>query len=266
MIKVTAKINDSYGVIIIFKLLNWLFLMAEDKWFHYPHIGYVAFLKSEKAKRLNIRIKEFDGVRVSVPRNMSYQTAYELVKTKQDWIRKNLSKVSEMESNYTEFTPDTRFSTKHHTLRIQPERISDIRILVREGVILIRYPELLDCRASNVQNAVRKGIEEALRIEARNFLPDRLHNLAVANNFKYNKVFLKKLRSKWGSCSTQNNINLNIHLMRLPSYLIDYVLVHELVHTEQKNHSQLFWQHVFSIIPEAKSLQKQLKRYNPQIY
>ena len=89
-----------------------------------------------------------------------------------------------------------------------------------------------------MQAAIRKGIERALRLEAKQYLPDKVREFAEMYGFKFNKLTLKNIKSRWGSCSRKNNINLSIHLMRLPDHLIDYVILHELVHTVHHNHSE----------------------------
>ena len=68
-----------------------------------------------------------------------------------------------------------------------------------------------------------------------------------------------------GSCSSSNNINLSLHLMRLPSRLIDYVIMHELTHILEKNHSSRFWDKLESFLPGAKNLDQELKNYQPEI-
>lgn len=99
------------------------------------------------------------------------------------------------------------------------------------------------------------------RAEARRLLTGRLAELAARHGFRYNRVFIKSQRTLWGSCSARNNINLNIHLLRLPEELRDYVLVHELVHTRHKNHSRAFWRELDRILGNGKHLQRKLRAF-----
>lgn len=101
-----------------------------------------------------------------------------------------------------------------------------------------------------------------LRKSAKEYLPKRLDELAKMHGFKYRRVFIKNMRTRWGSCSFFNNINLNLNLMKLEDGLIDYVLLHELCHTVEKNHSNSFWNLLEKHLPEAKSLRKHLKNVN----
>ena len=85
---------------------------------------------------------------------------------------------------------------------------------------------------------------ELLRHKAKDYLPQRLEELSRLTGLKYNKVTIRAARTKWGSCTAQNNISLSLDLMTLPNHLIDYVLIHELCHTIHHNHSPKFHLHV----------------------
>lgn len=103
------------------------------------------------------------------------------------------------------------------------------------------------------------------RMLARVALLFRLETLAGKYGFTYNKVFIRNQKTRWGSCSSKNNINLNIKLVKLPKELIDYVILHELVHTRIKNHSKNFWTTLTKIIGNAKTLNSELKKYKIEI-
>jgi len=83
-------------------------------------------------------------------------------------------------------------------------------------------------------------IIEALRAEAKAYLPHRLDQLAHQYGFTYKKVFIKNNLTNWGSCSSKGNINLNLQLMRLPAELQDFVMLHELCHLAHPNHGKEF--------------------------
>jgi len=98
--------------------------------------------------------------------------------------------------------------------------------------------------------------------EAIDTLVGRLEEMAKIHNFKYTRVAIRNQKTKWGSCSAKNNINLNINLVRLPDELRDYVILHELVHTRFKNHSKKFWAELDKVIgTSAKEISKKLKKY-----
>lgn len=89
--------------------------------------------------------------------------------------------------------------------------------------------------------------------------------LFLAKKYNFSNLQMIKIKSQktlWGSCSSKNNINLNINLIKLDQELIDYVILHELTHLNIKNHSKKFWQELEKLEPEAIILDKKLKNYN----
>ena len=98
--------------------------------------------------------------------------------------------------------------------------------------------------------------------DANKRLKDRLYYLANEHGFKYNKVSVRNQRTRWGSCSYKNNISLNIKLVLLPQELIDYVILHELVHTRIHNHSDQFWADLDSYVRNSKVIAKRVKMNN----
>jgi predicted metal-dependent hydrolase len=94
---------------------------------------------------------------------------------------------------------------------------------------------------------------------AKNYLSERTTKLAGKYNFSVRQIRIRSQKTRWGSCSTSGNISLNYKLMKYRKELIDYVIVHELCHLREMNHSKKFWKHVEKIIPDYKLLKKELK-------
>ena len=100
------------------------------------------------------------------------------------------------------------------------------------------------------------------RAKAKRLLTCRLRQLADKHGFEYNRVFIRNQKTRWGSCSSLNNISLNINLVSLTEDLMDYVLLHELLHTRIRNHSKKFWAQLDKYVPgSAKDLDKRLKKH-----
>ena len=104
------------------------------------------------------------------------------------------------------------------------------------------------------------------RQAARRRLVDRLNYLAVKYGFQYNRVFIRNQKTRWGSCSGKNNINLNVNLVRLPDELMDYTILHELVHTRIKNHGKRFWAQLDRLLGDAGILDRALNDYNLMLF
>ncbi len=99
------------------------------------------------------------------------------------------------------------------------------------------------------------------RVAARGGLVKRLDELAREYGFSYNRVFVRNQKTRWGSCSENDNINLNVNLVRLRPGLMDYVILHELVHTRTKNHGRRFWSQLDKLVGDAKALDRELKKH-----
>jgi predicted metal-dependent hydrolase len=108
---------------------------------------------------------------------------------------------------------------------------------------------------------LRDSAREILRKRAAEYLPGRTALLAKEHGFIYRRLSLRASRTRWGSCSAVNNINLSIFLMQLPAHLIDYVILHELVHTVHKNHGPDFWQLLDNLTGGARVLAREIRKY-----
>jgi predicted metal-dependent hydrolase len=233
--------------------------------YHFKAIGNIAFVKNNRAKALRITVKPNDGVRVTVPRYVSMHNAFRFVEEKTDWIRKSLERVKSFEQNPL-IRPGINFLTRDHKVDFvwQPE--GKIKAKIGNGLIQIFYTHEEEVVTTHGQQFIRKAIEFALRREAKKYLPERVAYLAAKHGFSYADLRLKNLKSRWGSCSSVNNINLNIQLIRLPDHLVDYVILHELIHTVHKNHGAGFWQALDKITVNARLLANEMKKYRTQFY
>ena len=103
---------------------------------------------------------------------------------------------------------------------------------------------------------------EELRAKAKAYLPKRLEELSLVTGLKYNRLTIRSARTKWGCCTSRNNISLSLYLMTLPPHLIDYILIHELCHTVHHNHSTQFHTLVDHFLGgKEKILNKELRQY-----
>lgn len=151
----------------------------------------------------------------------------------------------------------------------------NIRITLKEGnMVLVTMP--LFCPYKTARDFLMSNFEKIksfnfnkpalsneelkiLRTRAKKYLPQRTNFLADKFGFKIGRIALRNQKTRFGSCSYKNNINLNINLMNYDYDVIDYVILHELVHTKIKNHSKDFWSEVEKYCPNYKELRKKLK-------
>ncbi len=226
---------------------------------HIPDIGEVLIVKSRRARRLTLSIKPDNSIRATIPSFCSYRIAESFIRNKKRWL---IEKLEEASDNIKIYYRNAERVTAAHSLNLKNHKKREVNVNVSEGVITVFYPDWLDVSNNKVQSAVKKGVNTALRIEAVGHLPQRLRFLAEEHGFKYGRLTLRDSRTRWGSCSASNNINLSIHLMKLPYRLVDYVILHELAHTVHKNHGRDFWNLLELVSGDAKGMAKEMKEYS----
>lgn len=123
---------------------------------------------------------------------------------------------------------------------------------------MLKVQSTIDER-SKLEKITFEQIKE-LADQAVEYIPKRVKYYAEKENFVYNKITIKNLVSRWGSCSTKGNLNFNCLLMLTPDYVIDYIVVHELCHLREMNHSEKFWAEVEKIMPDYQRAELWLKQ------
>ena len=111
----------------------------------------------------------------------------------------------------------------------------------------------------------RDAKKKLLQKRAKDYLPYRLDYYAKLYGYSYDKLRFSHANTRWGSCSSNRTISLNIGLMQIPEPLRDYVIIHELAHLNHMNHSQAFWAEVAAHDPKYKEHRKKLKLFNPSV-
>jgi len=233
--------------------------MNAEKVIFVEPVGQVILVRNERSRRFRLRVRPNGSPHVSIPVLASEAKAVDFVRSKSEWIQQQQQKIKTV---LTVFGQDSSFRTKFHQLKIVKVDHQKISNVIGNGLVQINVPKKYDCQHPGVQLFIRRILTEVMRQEAKVFLPLRIRELAEKHNFGYEKIFVKHVKSRWGSCSSNNNINLNVHLMRLPDRLIDYILLHELAHTVEKNHGKSFWLLLEKVCPGSKTLDKELKKYH----
>lgn len=101
----------------------------------------------------------------------------------------------------------------------------------------------------------------ANKARAKKVISDRVKYFAEIFGFSYNRISVKNTSTRWGSCSSHDNLNFSYKLLFLPDRLRDYVVVHELCHLREHNHSKKFWAEVAGILPDYRERERELKKY-----
>lgn len=221
----------------------------------------IKIYKRRGSRSLRLSVTAKGDVRVSIPAWTSFANGLAFANSRLSWIQAQLPTEPTVLQN-------GQAIGKAHRLRfeLRPGLPRPSARLKQTEIIISYAPELHHATDSAVQKLASRSAIRALRKEAEQLLPQRLQLLATKHGFTYGAVSIKQLKSRWGSCDTQQNIVLNLFLMQLPWQLIDYVLLHELVHTRVMQHGPKFWTEMESVRPDVKSDRREIRAYQPVLH
>lgn len=160
-----------------------------------------------------------------------------------------------------EISPDLQITVR------APYHLSDVRIrefVESKQTWILKHLAIMQDRQAH--DPIPAGVisDKELRHmtkEARIIIPERVKYFAKIIGVTYGQITIRHQKTRWGSCSSSGNLNFNCMLMATSPELIDYVVVHELCHRKQLNHSPLFWKEVEEILPDYRNLRSRLREY-----
>lgn len=231
-----------------------------QKTIEHPEVGLVLFKKNPRSKRITLKVKTDGQIVVSLPKSIPYRSAEPILYQNIAWIKQQLEKAKSTQKTKL-LTYESRFQIREKVLSIEASEAEKLSVKGTATEIKILVPQTWDVESTFIQASLQDLIAEILRVEAKHYLPQRTRLLAAQKGILINNIRIKKVKTRWGSCSSKSNINLSLYLMLLSDALIDYVILHELAHIKHQNHSAAFWNHLENLLPGAKQLDKQLNQY-----
>lgn len=227
---------------------------------HDNEFGKITIRRSARANSVRVRVAPDGTLRASLPLYAPLFLVKRLLKSSRSDLRQIIAK-SRPQTIYQ----DGMQIGKSHRLVVQAHTSPEVTVKRHRQQIIVCLPPHKTLADSVVTQKLRTTIIAALRIEAKSYLPQRLKFLAAKLGCVYTKVRFSHAGSRWGSCSSSGTISLNVALMKLPFELIDYVLVHELSHLKEMNHSPAFWKLVEQGDPQYLVHRRSLKHETPSI-
>jgi predicted metal-dependent hydrolase len=226
-------------------------------------LGSIEFVRSERAKHIRVRILN-TGLKVSLPNRATQEDALKFINSirnklilKQEKIEKGLEKSNILISETSEL------QTLTFNVIVKPGERKNIFFSLKNGTLNIEFPVGTDCTDKQSQEHFWNGISYFMRKEAKRLLPNRTKQLADKFGFTFSDVKIQSSKTRWGSCSGTQSINLSLYLMLLPADLVDYVILHELCHTKEMNHGPNFWIWMDRVTDKkSKELRALLKNYH----
>ena len=208
------------------------------------------FVHNPKARRYLLRLRSDGVARITVPRRGSISTAREFVGKNIGWLAQQIQRLEAQPKTSNEWRLGTAIYFRGELVKIEVETPHQIRF----------GSELLDLRDVSVD--LRPAIQKHLRKLAQQELPVRVMELAALHGIGVSRVSVRNQKSRWGSCSRRGTISLNWRLIQTPAFVRDYIILHELAHRKQMNHSEKFWQEVERLCPEYLPAERWIKAHS----
>jgi predicted metal-dependent hydrolase len=181
---------------------------------NYRGIGEVKYTRNPRARNFSIRINQQGEVKVTVPRTVSWSRAEAFFASRQQWVLRKLDEINQLECRDS-----------------IPSEGECLRIRGRNYLVKMKNGD------SKSEDAIWRILREC----ALDYLPGRVEELSQVHGYKITGLKIRKMKTRWGSCTAKKGINLNSWLMMIPEPLSDYVILHELAHTKFPNHGSSFW-------------------------
>jgi len=229
------------------------------KEFQLPGIGPLKVYKRRGTNNIRLSIRSDGSVRVTIPTWTPYTAGITFARTRDEWIRNHQLPTAEP------LRSGQQIGKAHRLLFVRSPEVRQVTTRLRQSLVVVTHPLTSEVTDVIVQQAAQKAATRGLRAEAEQLLPIRVRELAERHGFNYRSVSIKQLKTRWGSCDQHQNIVLNLYLMKLPWQLIDYVILHELTHTQVLQHGPKFWTAMARVAPNVQQLRKAMREHQPTL-
>ena len=209
---------------------------------------------SKRAKYIRIKLSHKGELSVVRPRSSLIESTHDFMRSKKAWVEKNLGKICLSSINNVPKVLD--FPLLMETWNI--DYIEDLSI---DDVVLAEKPNRQLELKGKIKDIglIKIKLNKWCQKEAKDIFSLILEEIAEKNGFHYNRLTIRSQKTRWGSCSIRKNISLNSKLLLFPEHIVRYVMIHELCHTIEMNHSSRFWALVEECDPYYMQNRKELR-------
>ena len=218
--------------------------------------------RSLRAKRVRLEVRQQTGLTVVVPHFYEIGQLSGLLQSKGRWISRNLSRCSHFQSLSAKKelrSGDTVPYLGRDLELVKRENHDGVGDVTLDGNILAVSPGLFK------NGILELALEQWYRTEAAKLINERADKLSSQMGISYKRVAIRGQKTRWGSCSHKKNLNFNWKLIMAPEPVIDYVIIHELTHLKEMNHSKRFWELVAEYCPAWRDYKKWLKQHEADL-
>jgi predicted metal-dependent hydrolase len=210
-------------------------------------------VRNRRARRYVLRLRPDGAARVTIPRGGSLAEGKRFAQRSAAWLEKQLLRQAAQPYRPVAWLAGTEITFRGEHVRLEID-LEGQGGSVRFGAETVRV--------ADATGDLRPAIERHLRRLAAQELPARVFELAALHQLSVRRVTIRNQRSRWGSCSRRGTISLNWRLVQVPLFVRDYLVLHELAHLREMNHSRRFWAEVARLCPDFRQAEQWLKQHS----
>nr|WP_302596864.1 SprT family zinc-dependent metalloprotease [uncultured Cellulosilyticum sp.] len=208
----------------------------------------------ENRKTAAIRIDKNLKVVVKVPLFMKENEVKEFIHKYEGWINETLIRKKSVQE-------DNDWIRNKKIMYLGQEQLVDIQVRPYAKEVVILNEKGIKVITSGDEIAMRKAMEHFFRERGKKLFTELTQKYASIVGVQYNKITIRKQETRWGSCSQNGNLSYNVKLMCAPKEMIEYVILHEVMHLRHFNHSVAFWKDIEELMPDYKKRMNYFKQF-----
>jgi predicted metal-dependent hydrolase len=213
----------------------------------------MTLVRNRRARRYVLRLRPDGAARVTIPRGGSATDARRFAERNKEWLERQLQRMAARPSRPKEWWIGTEILFRGESVKLEAG-VNGESGMIRFGSEVVK--------ATNPAADLRPTIERHLWRLAANELPPKVLEYAALHQLPVRRITVRNQRSRWGSCSRRGTISLNWRLIQTPAFVRDYLVVHEIMHLKEMNHSSRFWREVERACPDYEAAEQWLKRHS----
>jgi len=219
------------------------------------HTFYIVHRTNKKIKRISLSLENKDEIIIKTPLGFKAHKLKEIAYEYKDWILRSINKVP-YKNSFDFVTGGTvPFLGINYPMNlIEDENIKNVKFTFLDDSFKVRYNT-----NKNSYEDFMEGLKKFYKFNAIKIIDPIFDEWTYKTQLFPEQITYRYNKSRWGSCSLQNNISINYKLLQFEKKCVEYVVLHELCHIKEKNHSRRFWDLVSFYMPEYKKVEKKLR-------
>jgi predicted metal-dependent hydrolase len=213
----------------------------------------LALIRNPRARRYVLRVGPDGSARVTIPRGGSAVEARRFAERNRDWLERQFQRLAAQPKRPAEWWVGTEILFRGEPVKLEAG-LNGENGMIRFGGEVVQV--------SDAAADLRPAIEKHLWRLAAQELPARVLEYAALHQLPVRRITVRNQRSRWGSCSRHGTISLNWRLIQAPTFVQDYLILHELCHLREMNHSRRFWREVQRVCPDFETAERWLKQHS----